>query len=61
METEIETVEAQERVLYAFVQAAARLGATFEVPLKAFERFGHMAAFHVLRSAGLELGEIADG
>ena len=58
--TELNTAEAQDRVLYAFVRAAARLGSTFGMPLKGFERFAHMASFHVLRGAGLELGDIAD-
>lgn len=52
--------ETQERVAYAFLQAAARLGAAFELPLKTFERLGHMAAYHVLRRRGLDLGEIAN-
>lgn len=59
-DTELKTAEAQDRVLYAFVRAAARLGATFGMPLKGFERFAHMATFHVLRTQGLELGAIAE-
>lgn len=51
--------ETQERIAYAFLQAAARLGTAFELPLKTFARLGHMAAFHVLRRRGLDLNDIA--
>lgn len=51
--------ETQERVAYAFLRAAARLSTAFELPLKTFERLGHMAAFHVLRRRGLDLNAIA--
>ncbi len=56
---EISPTELRLRVLYAFVQVAAELGAVFGVGLKTFERLGHMAAFHALRRRGLALGSIA--
>ena len=49
--TELNDQELRIRVLYAFIQASAELGAAFGVGLKAFERLSHMAAFHVLRDA----------
>ena len=47
------------RVLYAFVQASAELGAVFGIGLKTFERLSHMAAFHVLRKRRIDLNDIA--
>ncbi len=55
----LEGDELRVRTLYAFIQASAELSTLFGVGLKAFERLGHMAAFHVLRRRNFDLNEIA--